>query len=165
MKTLSELCISIEPLIPQFKVADVGDIFLDSRYDRFLSLPVVKDGRPVGTISRSHVQQIFMSRFGRELYGNKPIAGIMNSAPLVVSISQPVEEASRYITRNISFPITKDGETRRAACLRGRAADLGKSGIIEPFYLWRSFSHSTSDASSRVMPLAATTGTLPITAP
>lgn len=108
MKNLSELCKSIEPLGPHFKVADVGDIFLDSKYDRFLSLPVVKDGRPVGTISRSHVQQIFMSRFGRELYGNKPIAGIMNSAPLVVSISQPVEEASQYITRNISFPITED---------------------------------------------------------
>ncbi len=108
MRSISELCVSVEPLKPHFKVVDVGDIFLDKNYDRFLSLPVVDEGRPVGTISRSHVQQIFMSRFGRELHGNKPIGGIMNPAPLIVSLNQPVEEASRYITRNISFPITED---------------------------------------------------------
>ncbi len=108
MKSIAELCVNIEPLKPHFKVVDVGDIFLDKNYDRFLSLPVVDEGRPIGTISRSHVQQIFMSRFGRELHGNKPIAGIMNPAPLIVSLNQPVEEASQYITRNISFPITED---------------------------------------------------------
>lgn len=108
MKSIAELCVNIEPLKPHFKVVDVGDIFLDKNYDRFLSLPVVDEGRPIGTISRSHVQQIFMSRFGRELHGNKPIAGIMNPAPLIVSLDQPVEEASQYITRNISFPITED---------------------------------------------------------
>ncbi len=108
MKNISELCVSVEPLAPSFKVADVGDIFLDKSYDRLLSLPVVHEGRPIGAVSRSQVQQIFMSRFGRELYGNKPIEEIMNTAPLIVSINQPVEAASQYITRNISFPITED---------------------------------------------------------
>jgi hypothetical protein len=41
MNNLSELCISVEPLKPHYKVLDVGDIFLDPRYNRFLSLPVV----------------------------------------------------------------------------------------------------------------------------
>ncbi len=108
MKSISELCVTVEPLNPHFKIADVGDIFLDRSYDRLLSLPVVSDGHPVGSVSRNQVQQIFMSRFGRELYGGKPIAEIMNTAPLIVSLDQPVEEASQYITRNISFPITED---------------------------------------------------------
>lgn len=108
MKNIAELCVNVEPLAPHFKVVEVGDIFLDRHYDRFLSLPVVENGRPVGTISRSRVQQIFMSRYGRELYGNKPIAGVMNPSPLIISLDQPVEEASQYITRNISFPITED---------------------------------------------------------
>lgn len=108
MNNLSELCISVEPLKPNYKVLDVGDIFLDPRYNRFLSLPVVEDGRPVGTISRSHVQQVFMSRFGRELQGNKPIGKFMNPAPLVVALDQSMAEASQYVTRNIVFPITED---------------------------------------------------------
>ncbi len=108
MNTISELCVSVEPLQPKHRVIDVGDIFLDPRYNRFLSLPVVEDGRPVGTISRTHVQQIFMSRFGRELQGNKPIEQFMNPAPLVVSLDQSMEAASQYVTRNIVFPITED---------------------------------------------------------
>lgn len=108
MKNIAELCVTVAPLEPHHKVMDIGDIFLDQKYNRFLSLPVVRDGRPVGTISRSHVQQVFMSRFGRELQGNKPIEQIMNPAPLIVSLNQPMEEASQYITRNITFPITED---------------------------------------------------------
>ena len=108
MNNLSELCVAVEPLEPHYKVADVGDLFLDSRYNRFLSLPVVKDGRPVGTISRSHLQQIFMSRFGRDLAGNKPIGEFMNPAPLIVALDQTMEVASRYVTRNIVFPVTED---------------------------------------------------------
>ena len=108
MNNISELCVAVEPLQPHYKVIDVGDIFLDPRYDRFLSLPVVRDGRPVGTISRSHVQQVFMSRFGRELQGSKPIEQFMNPAPLVVALEHSMAEASQYVTRNISFPITED---------------------------------------------------------
>ncbi len=108
MNNISELCVSVEPLKPHYKVLDVGDIFLDPRYDRFLSLPVVQDGVPMGTISRSHVQQVFMSRFGRELQGNKPISQFMNMTPLIVSLDQSMAEASQYVTSNIVFPITED---------------------------------------------------------
>ena len=108
MNNLSELCVSVEPLKPHYKVLDVGDIFVDTRYNRFLSLPVVDDGVPVGTISRAHVQQIFMSRFGRELQGNKPVSEFMNTTPLLVRLDQSMAEASQYVTRNIVFPITED---------------------------------------------------------
>jgi signal transduction histidine kinase len=108
MNNLSELCVSVEPLQLHHKVLDVGDIFVDARYNRFLSLPVVEDGRPVGTISRNQVQQVFMSRFGRELQGKKPVSEFMNPAPLVVRIDQSMAEASQYVTSNIVFPITED---------------------------------------------------------
>jgi two-component system NtrC family sensor kinase len=108
MNNISELCVSVEPLKPHYKVIDVGDIFLDQNYNRFLSLPVVRDGRPVGTISRTRVQQVFMSRFGRELQGNKSIEEIMNPTPLIVALGQSMEEARQYVTRNIVFPVTED---------------------------------------------------------
>ena len=108
MGNIAELSVAIEPLAPHHKVGEVGEIFLDERYDRFLSLPVVRDGRPVGTISRSHMQKIFMSRYGRELQGNNPIERFMNPVPLVVPVDHSMEQASHYVTRNISFPITED---------------------------------------------------------
>lgn len=108
MENIAELSIAVEPLTPDITVIDVGDMFLQPVYDRFLSLPVVRDGEPVGVISRYHVQRILMGRYGRELQGAKPVRHFMNSSPLLVSVDRPVEEASHHITRNIAFPITED---------------------------------------------------------
>ena len=108
MENIADLSIAVEPLSPDIAMVDVGDLFLEPRYDRFLSLPVVKDGQPVGIISRYNVQRVLMGRYGRELQGHKSIAHFMNAAPLLVAVDRPMEEASRHITRNIAFPITED---------------------------------------------------------
>lgn len=108
MGNLADLSHAVAPLQLDHKINDVGEIFLDEKYERLLSLPVVKDGWPVGVISRASMQRIFMARFGRELQGNKPIEHFMNPRPLLVKIDQSLEEASRFVTRNISFPITED---------------------------------------------------------
>ncbi len=108
MENIAELSVAVEPLSPDITIMDVGDMFLERTYDRFLSLPVVRDGQPVGTISRYNVQKILMGRYGRELQGAKSVERFMNAAPLMVAVDRPVEEASRHITRNIAFPITED---------------------------------------------------------
>lgn len=108
MENIADLSIAVEPLSPDITMVDVGDMFLEPRYDRFLSLPVVRDGQPVGVISRYNVQRILMGRYGRELQGHKSIEHFMNPAPLLVAVDRPMEEASRHITRNIAFPITED---------------------------------------------------------
>lgn len=108
MENIAELSIAVEPLTPDITIQDVGDMFLEATYDRFLSLPVVRDGQPVGVISRYKVQRVLMGRYGRELQGAKSIERFMNLSPLLVAVDKPVEEASRHITRNIAFPITED---------------------------------------------------------
>ena len=108
MENIAELSIAVEPLTPDITIIDVGDLFLQPVYDRFLSLPVVRDGEPVGVISRYNVQRILMGRYGRELQGTKPVRHFMNLSPLLVPVDRPVEEASHHITRNIAFPITED---------------------------------------------------------
>ncbi|MBS1158972.1 MAG: ATPase [Proteobacteria bacterium] len=108
MGNLVDLSLPIEPITPNHLIGTVGDIFLQERYERLLSLPVVSDGRPVGVISRHNMQKIFMTRFGREIQGNKPVAAFMNPLPLLVSVDQSMEEASHFVTRNIAFPITED---------------------------------------------------------
>ncbi|MDO8787753.1 MAG: ATP-binding protein [Sulfuritalea sp.] len=108
MANLATLSITIEPLSLHDRVADINEMFLDERFERLLSLPVVDQGLPVGIISRNRMQRIFSSRFGREIQGKKPIQAFMNPAPLMISIDQSMETASHYVTRNISYPITED---------------------------------------------------------
>ena len=108
MLQLAELSLPVEPVTLEHRIHEIGELFLDEKFERLLSLPVVKDGLPVGIISRSSMQKIFMTRFGRELQGNKSIEGFMNPRPLLVRVDQSMEEATRFITSNISFPITED---------------------------------------------------------
>ena len=108
MEHLTNLSMSIEPLSPMASVSAINDLFLEERFERLLSLPVVADGRPIGVISRSKMQRIMATRFGREINGNKPIHSFMNPVPLVISVDQSVETACNYVTSNISYPITED---------------------------------------------------------
>lgn len=108
MRTLVDLSLPIEPIAPHHLIDSLGDIFLEERHERLLSLPIVSEGRPVGVISRHNMQKIFMSRYGREVQGKKPVEAIMNPLPLLVSVDQSMEEASHFVTRNIAFPITED---------------------------------------------------------
>lgn len=93
---------------PAHTVNDVSEILLRDDYRRFLCLPVVEAGRPIGSVSRDELQTIFMRMYGRELNGRKPVVRIMNPSPLVVDLAQPVDEVGQYITANVRFPITED---------------------------------------------------------
>ncbi len=102
------MLVPLAPLSPAQTVNEVGEILLDREYRRFLCLPVVDRGRPVGAISRDEVQSIFMKMYGRELNGRKPIFSVMNPRPLVVDMDQSLDQVGRYISANIRFPITED---------------------------------------------------------
>ena len=108
MKSIADLCVAIKPLKPESRISDVGELFLNPDYYSFLSLPIVENGRTVGTISRHQIQQNLMSRFGRDIQGNKPISLFMNPAPLIVDINQSMSKASQYLTKNIALPVTED---------------------------------------------------------
>ena len=106
---LSALVREIPPITPDLTVDYVGELLLSvAEYQNLLSLPIIDNGKPIGVISRYELMNIFVSRFGRELHGNKPIRQLMNHAPLVVDMALPMETAAQYITGNMSFPITED---------------------------------------------------------
>lgn len=118
---MEALLVSVSPLNTGHTVNDVGDLLLQRDFRRFLCLPVVEDGRPLGTVSRDELQTIFMARFGRELHGRKSVTAVMNRKPLVVDLGQSVDEAAQYISDNLHFPITEDFIITRD----GRYAGLG----------------------------------------
>ncbi|RNF55027.1 CBS domain-containing protein [Pseudomonas aeruginosa] len=66
---LSRLLRPVEPLTPAMSISDVADRLLMPEHRAFLSLPVVDDERRVlGLVSRYTLQDIFMQRFGRDLW-------------------------------------------------------------------------------------------------
>lgn len=105
---IATLITRVTPVNPQTSINDVGEQFLQKEYAGLLSLPVVQNGMVIGSISRYQMIEIFMSRFGRELYGNRPVTQIMNAQPLQVGIDQPLEAAAQHVAANIRTPISED---------------------------------------------------------
>lgn len=107
--TLARLLKPVAALSAQMSIADVADRLLTPEHKAFLSLPIVDDaGRPLGLVSRSALQDIFMQRFGRDLRGRHAVQEVMNPAPLVVSLETSLEEAAKQITAQLQYPITED---------------------------------------------------------
>ncbi|TBW09808.1 CBS domain-containing protein [Azotobacter chroococcum subsp. isscasi] len=106
---LAPLLRPVVALPATMSISDVADRLLTAEHKAFLSLPVVDDaGRPLGLVSRYRLQDIFMQRFGRDLWGRRPVVDVMNPEPLIVSLETGLEEAARQITGQLQYPITED---------------------------------------------------------
>ena len=109
--TIASLIVDIPWVSPQTSVSDVAELFSTAYY--LHSIPVVNQDRPVGVIRRTRLMELFISRYGRELHGKKPISFFMDNAPLIVEHNMPVEEVSQKITETmdpeLDFIICKDG--------------------------------------------------------
>ena len=99
---------TVEPISSSTTVSDAADRILEPGYAQLLCLPVVDEGRPVGSISRHRFNEIFLTRFGREIHGRKPVARFMNPAPLVVEYNTALDEAAQAVSAQLSAPITED---------------------------------------------------------
>ncbi|BCB28313.1 diguanylate phosphodiesterase [Sulfurimicrobium lacus] len=79
-------------------------------------LPVVKDGRPLGLISRFSLLDRFAQPYQRELYGRKSCTRFMDNHPLMVEQSLSLQELSRMVAegerRHLAdgFIITEAGQ-------------------------------------------------------
>lgn len=106
---LTQLLRAVQPLSANTPISEVAECFLQASHSRFLSLPLVdEDGQPCGLISRYALQNIFMQRFGRDLWGNKPVSEVMDPQPLLVRLDSRLEEAARQITAQLQSPIRDD---------------------------------------------------------
>src|SRR5262245_35835664 len=107
--SLARLLKPVEPLAPDMSISDVADRLLTREHKAFLSLPVVDgQGMPLGLVSRYTLQDIFMQRFGRDLWGRRPASDVMNPAPLTVALASGLELAAKQVTAQLQYPITED---------------------------------------------------------
>lgn len=108
-KDLAGLLKPAEPLVPELSISDVADRILLLNNMKFLSLPVVdKAQRPLGMVSRYQLQDIFLQRYGRDLWGKRPVAEVMNTSPLQIPLGMSIAEAASLVTAKVHYPITED---------------------------------------------------------
>lgn len=95
-------------LSPDVSIFAVARLMLADEHSGLLSLPIVRDGRPIGSISRYELMRVFLTPYGRDLYGRRPIETLANRNAVVLAADTPIEEAARLIAERIPSPITED---------------------------------------------------------
>jgi len=121
----------VQPIAPATTVVEVADIIQRPEYAGLLCLPVVDRGQPLGTVSRNQLTDIFMMRFGRELYGNRPVAEVMNRKPLLVADELSLEAAAQYVAANIGSPISEDFIVTREGRYSGMGVVIDLLGAMQ----------------------------------
>lgn len=82
----------IGPKTPMIKVLERFVSFTD-----LYAIPVVDNHVPIGLINRNTLIELFSKPFTRELYGNKEISQNMDSNPIIVDISENIDDLARII--------------------------------------------------------------------
>ncbi len=110
---IRQLLRAMDPISPDIENDEVYARF--EREPRLLSLPVVKEGKPLGMINRYTIIDHFARPYRRELYGKKPCHTLMNDAILIVEHTESVQEVARRISNDEQdhlldyFIIVRDG--------------------------------------------------------
>ena len=71
-------------------------------------LPVIKDGIPVGVISRKKIFEIFLGRYGRELHAKKSVSRFLSKNVLIVDKNTAVSDVSRMFTASNQMDMNID---------------------------------------------------------
>ncbi len=96
--TAEALLTEVSPVAPGQTVEEVFDLFAVN--PSVTSIPVVKDGNPVGLINRYLLIDRYARPFRRELYGRKWCTHFMDPAPLIVDKNISIEELSRLVVES-----------------------------------------------------------------
>jgi len=115
--SISSLTIARIFVEPNWPVERVSQILFAN--PEMQSLAVVYQGIPVGIIHRHQITAIFLSTFGRDLYGKKPVVALMDNEPIIVEEDLPIEVASRHITGNNPSPVIQDFIVTERGCYKG----------------------------------------------
>ncbi|MFN3585884.1 MAG: sensor histidine kinase [Moraxellaceae bacterium] len=100
---------AVSPFSPDTLIEAVAERFLAPELAAYLSVPVVAaDGQVLGIISRYQLNDIFLKKFGRDLFGKRPVTDFMKADCLRVDIRQSVAEAAQYIGAHMRLPLSED---------------------------------------------------------
>ena len=103
--------------------ATVGEVkrFLEA-HPEVTSVAVVSEMRPVGLLMRHHLDRMLSSQYGLALYTNRPVTRIMNSQPLAVDFSTPVELVAQAAMSREAYKVYDHVLVTQAGRLAGMAS-------------------------------------------
>lgn len=110
---IRQLLRAMDPISPDIENDEVYARF--EQEPKLLSLPVVKEGKPLGMINRYTVIDHFARPYRRELYGKKPCHTLMNDAILAVEHTDSIQEVAHRLSSDERdhfldyFIIVRDG--------------------------------------------------------
>lgn len=111
-----KLLIDAPCVVPEAASEQVLELLL--KHEGLHAVAVVKDGVPVGMLTRPLLLDRFTRIYTRELYGKKPCSVFMDREPLVVDIGTTVSDLSELVVRKgkqtftDGFVITENGSYR-----------------------------------------------------
>lgn len=128
---IRDLLLPIAGVSPDTQINDVADGFLTDAWRHLLCLPVVENNQVIGTISRYAIMRIFVQKFGREVFGTRPVTDFINRTPLLVESDEDIEKASRIVREKIQHPITEDFVIVENGQYRGMGVVLSLLELME----------------------------------
>jgi len=126
---------------------------LFQKHPQLHAVAVLQDGRPVGLVNRRRFTDKYLLPYYPELYGRKSCVGFMDSEPVVIEISKPLEELVQLLTSEDQRYLS-DGYVFVDA---GRYAGLGTAE-----QLVRSVTELRIESARHANPLTFLPGNIPI---
>lgn len=93
--SVANLLTYIEPINSDTQLIEVLERFVSQ--SNLYAIPVVENGTPVGLINRTTLIEMFSKPFTRELFGRKPCKSCMSINPIIVDISEAIDDMARII--------------------------------------------------------------------
>ncbi|HEX8471478.1 MAG TPA: ATP-binding protein [Brevundimonas sp.] len=90
MARIGDYAVAAEPVSPDTSGSAVYERFRAEPHTLVIAV-VDADRRPVGLVERNAFLSTMAAAFGRELYGRRPIAALMNVAPMIVDAERGAE--------------------------------------------------------------------------
>ncbi len=146
-----ELLVSAPCVSPKTSNQELLDLF--HAHGDLQAIAVVRDDRPIGLVNRRRFTEKYMLPYYREIYGRRSCTTFMDLDPVIIEISQPLEELVQVLTSEDQRYL-KDGFVMVDA---GRYVGLGTAERLV-----RRVSESRIEAARHANPLTFLPGNIPI---
>jgi signal transduction histidine kinase len=146
--SLATLAVPVAPIAPDLPCCEVYEIFAAD--DSIFAVPIVESGRVVGLTDRITLISQFARPFWREIYSQRPIAKLMDPAPIVGDAAEPLEAIAQRIATTKPTALRGFAVTRSGAYL-GVASGIDLLHKIADHAQRRALALSRADAEIRVL--------------
>ncbi|MFZ5658950.1 MAG: bifunctional diguanylate cyclase/phosphodiesterase [Pseudomonadota bacterium] len=145
------------PAFPHdMRAAELLD-YLGREGQAMTAIPVVRDDRPLGLISRPEFQERMARLYARELLGREPIANFVVPDSLIVDKNEPLDLISHDLTRQHETAQTRYPLDYFLITSHGRYAGVGSA-----LSLLRRITDAQMDLARHANPLSGLPGNIPI---